>query len=173
MAETSSMWHRRLRQNVVVGYVDILRGLVHHCCGFWRDKAQHINDGRRSIRRVRAQKLSFFNWWMFCLFFGVLFASTFLIYIQDNVGWSIGYALPTAALASSIFLFLLGTPFYRHKLPAGSPINRLLQVFVAAVRKWRVSVPCDPQELHELTMLDYYNNDGGKRRRIRHTSSLR
>nr|GEW19724.1 protein NRT1/ PTR FAMILY 5.2-like [Tanacetum cinerariifolium] len=36
--------------------------------------------------KEKNQKLSFFNWWMFSIFFGTLFANTVLVYIQDNVG---------------------------------------------------------------------------------------
>ncbi|KAK7284144.1 hypothetical protein RJT34_18884 [Clitoria ternatea] len=119
--------------------------------------------------KERYYKLSFFNWWFFSIFFGTLFSNTFLIYIQDNVGWTVGYALPTVGLAISVFVFLLGSPFYRHKLPSGSPITRMLQVFVAAVRKWKVHVPDDPKELHELWIDDYASHG---RNRIDHTYSL-
>lgn len=120
--------------------------------------------------KERAQKLSFFNWWMFSIFFGTLFSNTFLVYIQDNVGWALGYGLPTIGLAFSIAVFLGGTRFYRHKLPSGSPFTRIARVLVAAIRKWRVAYPDDPKELHELALEDYT-----KRRmfRIDHTPSLR
>ena len=120
--------------------------------------------------KERRYKLSFFNWWMFSIFFGTLFSNTFLIYIQENVGFAIGYGLPTVGLAISILVFLVGTPFYRHKLPSGSPITRMLQVFVASVRKWKVHVPDDPKELHEISM-EVYTSEG--RSRIDHSSSLR
>ncbi|CAI0383094.1 unnamed protein product [Linum tenue] len=87
--------------------------------------------------REKAHKLSFFNWWMFSIFFGTLFANTVLVYIQDNVGWSIGYGLPTAGLLVSIVIFLAGTPFYRHRVPGGSPFTRMARVIVAAGRKWK------------------------------------
>ncbi|KAI9122002.1 hypothetical protein K1719_006691 [Acacia pycnantha] len=120
--------------------------------------------------KEKSQKLSFFNWWMFTVFLSNLFASTFLIYVQDNVGWSLGYGLPTIGSAFSIILFLLGTRFYRHRLPKDSPITRLLQVLVASLRKWKVKVPDDPRELHELSIQEYSSN---KRRMIHNTSSLR
>ncbi|KAL3604583.1 hypothetical protein D5086_005442 [Populus alba] len=90
-----------------------------------------------------------------CIFFGTLFSNTFLVYIQDNVGWTLGYALPTLGLAVSIIVFLVGTPFYRHKLPAESPLTRMAQVLVAAVKKWKVPVPDDPKQLHELSLDEY------------------
>nr|TKS12180.1 pentatricopeptide repeat-containing family protein [Populus alba] len=82
-------------------------------------------------------------------------ADQFDVYIQDNVGWTLGYALPTLGLAVSIIVFLVGTPFYRHKLPAESPLTRMAQVLVAAVKKWKVPVPDDPKQLHELSLDEY------------------
>lgn len=105
--------------------------------------------------KEKTSKLSFFNWWMFSIFFGTLFANTVLVYIQDNVGWTLGYALPTLGLAISIAIFLAGTPFYRHKLPTGSPFTRMATVIVAALRKWKVTLPMDPKELHELDLQEY------------------
>ncbi|CAI0383087.1 unnamed protein product [Linum tenue] len=110
--------------------------------------------------REKAHKLSFFNWWMFSIFFGTLFANTVLVYIQDNVGWSIGYGLPTAGLLVSIVIFLAGTPFYRHRVPGGSPFTRMARVIVAAGRKWKVDVPGDPKQLYELDLAEYAK--GGK-----------
>lgn len=120
--------------------------------------------------KERFHKLSFFNWWVFSIFFGTLFSNTFLIYIQDNVGWSLGYGIPTIGLLISVLVFLVGTPFYRHKLPSGSPIIKITKVFVAAVRKWKVTVPNDPKELHELRLEEYAKN--GKYS-IEYTPSLR
>ena len=105
--------------------------------------------------KEKAQKLSFFNWWMFSIFFGTLFANTILVYIQDNVGWSLGYGLPTLGLLISILIFLAGTRFYRHKVPTGSPFTRMAKVIVAAIRKRKVTLPSDPKELYELQLEEY------------------
>jgi peptide/histidine transporter 3/4 len=120
--------------------------------------------------KERTQKLSFFNWWMFSIFFGTLFSNTIFIYIQDNVGWSLGYGLPTVGLLFSVLVFLLGTPLYRHKVAAESPLTRIGQVLVAAIRKWKVPVPNDPKELHELSLEDYAKT---RKFRINYTPSLR
>ncbi|XP_044484520.1 protein NRT1/ PTR FAMILY 5.2-like [Mangifera indica] len=105
--------------------------------------------------KEKAHKLSFFNWWMFSIFFGTLFANTVLVYIQDNVGWTLGYALPTLGLVISIGIFMAGTPFYRHRIPTGSPFTRMARVIVAALRKWNVRLPTDPKELNELDLEEY------------------
>ncbi|WOH12700.1 hypothetical protein DCAR_0832207 [Daucus carota subsp. sativus] len=120
--------------------------------------------------KEKAHKLSFFNWWMFSIFLGTLFANTVLVYIQDNVGWTLGYGLPTLGLAVSIMIFLTGTRFYRHKVPAGSPFTRMVKVIVAALKKWHVPVPSDPKEFYELE-LEVYTKKG--KFRIDSTPSLR
>ncbi|GLJ48634.1 hypothetical protein SUGI_1026040 [Cryptomeria japonica] len=120
--------------------------------------------------KERAQKVSFFNWWMFSAFLGTLIAQTFLVYIQDNVSFSAGYAIPTAGLIISVVIFLVGTPFYRQKIQKGNPFGRIAQVIVAACRKWRVKVPSDPTELHELDPNIYVEQ---RRLPISHTPNLR
>ncbi|KAL7209863.1 hypothetical protein ACSBR1_031433 [Camellia fascicularis] len=120
--------------------------------------------------KEKAHKLSFFNWWMFSIFFGTLFANTILVYIQDTVGWALGYGLPTAGLLVSISIFLAGTPFYRHRVPAGSPFTRMAMVIVAALRNWRVPIPSDPKEFYELDLEEFTKK--GKFR-IDSTPSLR
>ncbi|KAK9087806.1 hypothetical protein Syun_030200 [Stephania yunnanensis] len=120
--------------------------------------------------KEKVQKLSFFNWWMFFIYFGTLFANTLIVYIQDNVGWALGYGLPTIGLAVSILIFLSGTPYYRHKLPTGSPLTKMARVVVACLRKWRVPIPSDPKELYELDLEEYAKKE---KFRIKSTSSLR
>lgn len=120
--------------------------------------------------KEKLQKASFFNWWIFSVFLGMLFADSFLIYIQDRVGFTLGYAIPTVGLIISVILFLIGTPFYRHKVQNGNPFNRMAQVIVAAVRKWRVNVPSDPTKLHEVDPKEYVSKG---RFPISHTTILR
>jgi peptide/histidine transporter 3/4 len=117
----------------------------------------------------RLRKLSFFNWWMFTVFTGILFSTTVLVYLQDSVSWSWGYGVPTLALAASVAVFLAGTPLYRHKLPQGSPITKMGKVVCAAVWKCRVAVPGDLTELHELELEHYASR---KRFRVNPTSSM-
>ncbi|GFP83396.1 protein nrt1/ ptr family 5.2 [Phtheirospermum japonicum] len=120
--------------------------------------------------KEKAQKLSFFNWWVFSIFIGILFGNTVLVYIQDNVGWALGYGIPTAGLALAITIFLIGSPFYRHKKPNGSPFTRMARVIVSSLRKWKVPVPHDSRELHEFEEEVYSKNGKFK---LESTTTLR
>ncbi|KAG0495136.1 hypothetical protein HPP92_006130 [Vanilla planifolia] len=120
--------------------------------------------------KERAQKLSFFNWWSFAMFSGVLFACTVLLYIQDNISWLVGYIIATSALAFSLLSFMAGTPYYRHKKPHGSPFTRFAMVLVAATRKWKASTSIPSVELYELDSEQYLKE---WKQRIDHTDSLK
>ncbi|XWS51081.1 hypothetical protein CRYUN_Cryun12cG0145400 [Craigia yunnanensis] len=81
----------------------------------------------------RKQRSSFFNYYVFCLSCGALIAVTFLVWIEDNKGWQWGFGMATATILTSIPVFLLGSPIYRTKIPAGSPITTMFKVLAAAI----------------------------------------
>ncbi|KAI6671013.1 hypothetical protein NL676_005898 [Syzygium grande] len=97
----------------------------------------------------KKRKGSFFNWFYFSINIGALIASSVLVYIQDNVGWGLGFGIPAAAMAIAVCTFFLGTRLYRNQKPGGSPLTRLCQVVVASFRKYRVEVPADKSLLYE------------------------
>lgn len=116
-------------------------------------------------------KASFFNWWMFSSFIGALLATLGLVYIQENLGWGLGYGIPTIGLLLSLFIFYVGTPMYRHKVRrTKSPAGDLLRVPIAAFTNRGLALPTDPTELHELNLQHYINT--GKRQ-VYHTPMFR
>ena len=116
-------------------------------------------------------KVSFFNWWMFSSFLGALFATLGLVYIQENLGWGLGYGIPTAGLLLSLFIFYIGTPIYRHKVrKTKSPTRDLMQVPIAAFKNRKLQLPNDPSELYEFE-LQHYTSSG--KRQVHHTPIFR
>ncbi|XP_057976147.1 protein NRT1/ PTR FAMILY 5.4-like [Malania oleifera] len=83
-------------------------------------------------------KSSFFNWWYMGVVIGATTAVLVVVYVEDYVGWAVGFAMPTAAVMIALVLFLAGIRRYRRQRPVGSPFTRTAQVFVAAARKRRV-----------------------------------
>ncbi|OVA10972.1 Proton-dependent oligopeptide transporter family [Macleaya cordata] len=98
----------------------------------------------------RVRKGSFFNWFYFSINIGALISSSFLVWVQDNLGWGLGFGIPTLFMALAIGSFFSGTPIYRFQKPGGSPLTRMCQVVVASFRKWNVKVPHDSSLLYEL-----------------------
>lgn len=116
-------------------------------------------------------KVSFFNWWMFSSFLGALCATLGLVYIQENLGWGLGYGIPTVGLLLSLFIFYLGTPIYRHKVrKTKSPAKDLIHVLITAFKNRKLELPNSPSELHEFELQHYITS--GKRK-VHHTTMFR
>ncbi len=95
-------------------------------------------------------QLAHFHWFYFTITLGVLLALTVVVYISNYVSWGWGFGTLAIAMGVANITFFMGTPFYRHKLPSGSPVTRLCQVLVASICKWKVQVPSDESLLHEV-----------------------
>ncbi|XP_058780772.1 protein NRT1/ PTR FAMILY 8.1-like isoform X1 [Vicia villosa] len=96
-------------------------------------------------------KYSFFNWFYFAINMGALLAITILVYIQDRVGWSWGFGIPTVTTVLSIVVLALGIKYYRFQKPMGSPFTRFLQVIVASVKNHQRGVVVgDETHLYEV-----------------------
>ncbi|KAJ4777514.1 Protein NRT1/ PTR FAMILY 5.2 [Rhynchospora pubera] len=100
--------------------------------------------------KEKMQKHSFFNWWMSSIFLGTLFSPTVLVYLQDNINFSIGYGVPTIALFVSMVIFFVGTPFYRHKLAQSSPFTKMTRVIVVSIRNWQLPLPCNGEDPSQI-----------------------
>ncbi|KAL2321932.1 hypothetical protein Fmac_026311 [Flemingia macrophylla] len=88
----------------------------------------HTNKGKGQLE-------SFFNWWYFSFTIALVIALTGVVYIQTNISWTLGFAIPTGCLAFSITIFLLGRHTYICKKPQGSIFSDTAKVIVAAYRK--------------------------------------
>lgn len=98
----------------------------------------------------KAQKELYYNWYYFAVNGGFFFASTIMVWIQDNCGWTLGFGIPTFFSAVGIAGFLASTRVYRYQKPGGSALTRTCQVAVAAMRKSHVDVPVDSILLYEI-----------------------
>lgn len=61
------------------------------------------------------KKSLFFQWWYFGICIGSLMGISLMAYIQDTLGWGLGFAIPAIAMVTSILLFSCGTKFYAYK----------------------------------------------------------
>lgn len=98
----------------------------------------------------KEQKQLYYNWYYFAVNGGFLFASTVLVWVQDDHGWGWGFGIPAAVSAVGVAGFLACMKLYRYQKPGGSALTRICQVVVAAARKVNVDVPTDSSLLHEM-----------------------
>lgn len=71
--------------------------------------------------------------------------------MQDNIGWTVGLAIPTVLIGFGLAVFVAGGRIYRYKPlgVGGSPLTRVSQVVVAAARNYCLELPDDTSALHE------------------------
>ncbi|PSS33496.1 Protein NRT1/ PTR FAMILY 3.1 like [Actinidia chinensis var. chinensis] len=115
-----------------------------------------------SKSKVESRSWNFFNWYYFCMGMASLTALTVVVYIQDNVGWGVGLAIPTIVMAFSIIVFLSGSPLYKKVKPGGSPLVRLTQVIVAAMKKRKEVAPHATDCLYKNRELDAAISSNGR-----------
>ncbi|PKA56819.1 putative peptide/nitrate transporter [Apostasia shenzhenica] len=90
-------------------------------------------SGRRGIN-------SFFNWYYFTLTIAMMVSSTVIIYLQSNVSWTLGLAIPAFLMFLSCVFFFVGTNIYVKVKPEGSPFASVARVLVAAYKKRKLDI---------------------------------
>uniref|UniRef100_A0A5B6ZFD3 Major facilitator superfamily protein n=1 Tax=Davidia involucrata TaxID=16924 RepID=A0A5B6ZFD3_DAVIN len=116
----------------------------------------------------RKQKMSYFNWWNFALCCGLLLGVTLIVYVQDSVNWGAADLILTATMTITIIIFYCGKPFYRYRVPKGSPLTPMLHVLVAAITKRNLPYPSSPALLYEVP-----KSQKSQGRLLCHTNNLR
>ena len=112
------------------------------------------------------KKASFFNWYYFSIMIGAIVSCTFIVWVQDNLGWGLGFGIPALFMGLSVGSFFLGTSLYRFQKPKGSPLTSMFQVLLASVRKRNLVVPEDSSLLYETP--DKQSGVEGSRKLMHH-----
>ncbi|KAG8059760.1 hypothetical protein GUJ93_ZPchr0002g25426 [Zizania palustris] len=109
--------------------------------------AEQFDDDNAADRESKA---SFFSWFYLCVDFGPIVSGVFLVWIQQNVSWGLGFGIATACIALAFAAFVLATPMYKRRMPTGTPLKSLSQVVVAAFSKVGMKLPADAELLYEV-----------------------
>lgn len=104
--------------------------------------ADQFNPNTESGQRGIA---SFFNWYYFTFTFAMMVSLTIIVYVQANINWAIGLAIPTFLMFMSCAVFFIGTKIYVKVAPDGSPLTSIFQVLIANFRKRKLVEPEDPK----------------------------
>ncbi|KAJ1258579.1 hypothetical protein BS78_10G086400 [Paspalum vaginatum] len=100
------------------------------------------------------QEASFFNWYTFAVSTGGFVGLVFVVWVENTKGWDLGFLVCALCVLLGMLIWIAGFPFYRNQPPSGSPITRILQVFVAAFKKRKVKLPEDRSELKQIRQDD-------------------
>nr|GLL17050.1 protein NRT1/ PTR FAMILY 1.2-like isoform X1 [Ipomoea trifida] len=89
----------------------------------------------RTLKNEGVKMERYFGWYYAITLVSGLVAMTCLVYIQENMGWEIGFGVLLLLMLCAAVLIFLGSPFYVKQKPKGSLITGLIQVIVASYRK--------------------------------------
>ncbi|KAI3738132.1 hypothetical protein L2E82_28151 [Cichorium intybus] len=96
----------------------------------------------------------FFNWHFFTMYAGTVVSMVGFVYMEDNVGWGLGYGLCVAANLIGLAIFVAGKRYYRLMKPQSSPFTRLAYVIVAALRKRKVLLSSKSEDYWQETQAE-------------------
>ncbi|GLU21470.1 hypothetical protein SLE2022_376070 [Rubroshorea leprosula] len=103
-----------------------------------------IESGKRGIN-------SFFNWYFFNLTFTVMVSLTLIVYIQSNVSWAIGLAIPALLMLIACVVYFMGSKTYVKVKATGSPMTSVAQVLIVSIKKRKLNPPDQPS----LSLFNY------------------
>ncbi|GLT32688.1 hypothetical protein SLA2020_073350 [Shorea laevis] len=101
-------------------------------------------------------KESYFGWYTASALLALLISFTGIVYIQDHLGWKVGFGVPAILMFLSATMFFIGAPLYTKQKPTKSMLISLVQVIVVAYRNRKLTLA--PPNLREC----YHHNKDSK-----------
>ncbi|KAL0460658.1 UNVERIFIED_CONTAM: protein NRT1/ PTR FAMILY 2.7 [Sesamum latifolium] len=95
--------------------------------------------GANQFNKLKHQA-TYFNLYFFILYVASFISATGIVYVEDNLSWGWGYGMCIAANVVGLGVFLVGSRFYYHDKPQGSPFTSMARVVVACIRKRKAEV---------------------------------
>ncbi|XP_038717078.1 protein NRT1/ PTR FAMILY 1.2-like [Tripterygium wilfordii] len=117
--------------------ISIGAGGIRPCSlAFGADQLQNkVNSGNKRILE------SFFGWYYASSAVAVLIALTGIVYIQDHLGWKVGFGVPAIIMLFSALSFFLASPLYIKRKAKQSLFTGFVQVVVASYKNRKLSFP--------------------------------
>ncbi|XP_073148648.1 protein NRT1/ PTR FAMILY 1.2-like isoform X2 [Henckelia pumila] len=102
-------------------------------------RSSSIAFGANQLRKGNFKKAScvedsYFGWYYVSYTFSALVAYTCVVYIQDNLGWRVGFAVPALLMLVAVFCFVSASPWYIKPDSKTSLVTDLVKVVVASYR---------------------------------------
>ncbi|XP_073300981.1 protein NRT1/ PTR FAMILY 1.2-like [Primulina huaijiensis] len=112
------------------------------------------NQLRKGIfKKASCVKDSYFSWYYMFTTVSVLLAYTCVVYIQDNLGWRVGFAIPALLMLLAVFVFFSASSWYIKPDYKTSLLKNLVKVVVASYRNRHL-------KLSDRTDVLYHHNNG-------------
>ncbi|XP_072051178.1 solute carrier family 15 member 4-like [Amphiura filiformis] len=93
--------------------------------------AQQLDDlGETAIQ-------TFFNWFYWFINMGSTVAFSIGVYVQQEYGFALGYAIPAVSMIAAVIILLIGKIWYIIKPPEGSPLTTMSKVVITSASQCR------------------------------------
>lgn len=83
----------------------------------------------------------FFSWYYASSAISVIIAFTGIVYIQDHLGWKLGFGVPATLMFFSTFFFFLASPLYVKNKTNSTLFTGFVRVTVAAYKNRKIRLP--------------------------------
>lgn len=116
---------------------------------------------------------SYFNWLLLSTVTGASIGVTVVVWVatnKNNHNWWKGFLITAVATFVGFVFLVVGKPFYRLEVPKDSPLVRVAQVIVVAIKNRGLSYPESPSEFYEINEKEYSESTAPK---IAHTQQFR
>ncbi|XP_071919840.1 protein NRT1/ PTR FAMILY 1.1-like [Coffea arabica] len=90
---------------------------------------------------------SYFSWYSALSTISLLIAYTCIVYVQENLGWQVGFGIPVMLMLLSTLSFSLASHLYVKLKAKSSLIVEMLQVAVASYRKRHIELPTESSKM--------------------------
>ncbi|KAK3212964.1 hypothetical protein Dsin_017670 [Dipteronia sinensis] len=100
---------------------------------------QLINTGDNNLKKSGVLQ-SYFGWYNVATTSSYIIAVTCIVYIQDHLGWTIGFGIPAVLMFLSAISFFLASPFYIKEKPNSNLLIGLVQVAVASFKNRHINI---------------------------------
>lgn len=91
---------------------------------------------------------TYFSWYFALCSISVLIGNTFIVYIQDNIGWQLGFSIPPMVMLLATVPFFLAYPFFIKLKVQDSLFTGLIQAIVASYKNRNIPLSSDNNMLY-------------------------
>ncbi|KAJ8539290.1 hypothetical protein K7X08_013542 [Anisodus acutangulus] len=99
---------------------------------------------------------TYFNWYYASAMISVLIAMTGIVYIQDHMGWKVGFAVPAIIMFFSGLLFFLASPLYIKEKVGKNLFSRFVQVIVVSYKNRKLTYPAQNSGYHHNNGSEFF-----------------
>ncbi|MED6168916.1 hypothetical protein PIB30_016201 [Stylosanthes scabra] len=122
---------------LALGLISIGAGCVRPCSIAFGADQLAIKENSNNERLLD----SYFNWYYTSIGVSTIIALSVIVYIQENLGWKIGFGVPAGLMFISALSFIVGSPLYVKVKPRSSLLTSFVRVAVVAMKNRKLSVP--------------------------------